>query len=168
MITHSWIRDLLLPWVCLPRYPRQRQDQSNENINSPRDWSRIVLKFGKKHVIHQFNQNFRSAAKVNFDSANFVISHAVERGEWVLLWLDGMQQEIGFWSFYLLQKIRSWKVDKKWAYFLVLFIQVLVHKMSKMIHFANVYAAINKKYRHLMVLRSVKLKDLIALFQKMV
>ena len=41
----------------------------------------IGLKFGKEHVIHQFNQNFMSAAKVNFDSANFVISHALERGE---------------------------------------------------------------------------------------
>ena len=35
-----------------------------------------------------------SITKINFDSANFVISHALERGEWVLLWLDGMHQEI--------------------------------------------------------------------------
>ena len=47
-------------------------------------------------------------------------------------------------------------------------LRVMVYKMSKMIHFANVYAEINKKYRQFMVPRLVKLKDLIALFQKMV
>ena len=53
-------------------------------MNSPRDWCRIGLKFEKKHVIHQFNQNFMSTTKVNFDSTNFVISHILERGEWIL------------------------------------------------------------------------------------
>ena len=47
-------------------------------------------------------------------------------------------------------------------------LRVMVHKMSKMIHFANVYAEINKKYTHFMVIRLVNLKDLIMLFQKMV
>ena len=90
-ITHTSICDLLLSWACLPTYLRERQHQSNQNINSPRDW----CKFGKKHVIHQFNQNFMSTTKVNFGSTNFVISHVLERGEWILLWLDRMHQEIG-------------------------------------------------------------------------
>ena len=47
-------------------------------------------------------------------------------------------------------------------------LRVMVHKMSKMIHFLNVYAEINKKYTHFMVIRLVNLKDLITLFQKMV
>ena len=47
-------------------------------------------------------------------------------------------------------------------------LRVMLHKMSKMIHFANVYAEISKKYTHFMVLILVNLKDLIALFQKMV
>ena len=90
-ITHTSICDLLLSWACLPTYLRERQHQSNQNINSPRDW----CKFGKKHVIHQFNQNFMSTTKVNFGSSNFVISHVLERREWILLWLDRMHQEIG-------------------------------------------------------------------------
>ena len=47
-------------------------------------------------------------------------------------------------------------------------LRVMVHKISKMIHFLNVYAEINKKYTHFMVIRLVNLKDLIMLFQKMV
>ena len=97
LITHFSICDSLLSWACLPTYLRQRQHQSNQNINNPRDWCRIDLKFWKKHVIHQFNQNFMSTTKVNFDSTNFVISHVLEREEWILLWLDCMHQEIGLW-----------------------------------------------------------------------
>ena len=95
LITHFSICYLFLSWACLTTYLRQRPHQSNQNINSPRDWCRISLKFGKKHVIHQFNQNFMSTTKVNFDSTNFVISHVLERKEWILLWLDLMHQEIG-------------------------------------------------------------------------
>ena len=95
LITHFSICDLLLSWACLPTYLRQRQHQSNQNINNPRDWCRIGLKFWRKHVIHQFNQNFMSTTKVNFDSTNFVISHVLKRGEWILLWLGRMHQEIG-------------------------------------------------------------------------
>ena len=47
-------------------------------------------------------------------------------------------------------------------------LRVMVHKMSETIHFANVYAEINKKYTHFIVIRLVNLKDLITLFQKMV
>ena len=47
-------------------------------------------------------------------------------------------------------------------------LRVMVHKMSQMIHFANVFAEINKKYTHFIVIRLVNLKDLITLFQKMV
>ena len=47
-------------------------------------------------------------------------------------------------------------------------LRVMVHKMSQMIHFANVFAEINKKYTHFIVIRLVNLKDLIILFQKMV
>ena len=54
LITHFSICDLLLSWACLPTYLRQRRHQSNQNINSPWDWCKIGLKFGKKHVIHQF------------------------------------------------------------------------------------------------------------------
>ena len=95
LITHFSICDLLLSWACLPTYLRQRQHQSNQNINNPRYWCRIGLKFWRKHVIHQFNQNFMSTTKVNFDSTNFVISHVLKRGEWILLWLGRMHQEIG-------------------------------------------------------------------------
>ena len=95
LITHFSICDLLLSWACLPSYLRQCPHQSNQNINSLRDWYRIGLKFWKKHVIHQFNQNFMSTTKINFGSTNFVISHVLERGEWILLWLDRMHQEIG-------------------------------------------------------------------------
>ena len=97
LITHFLICDSLLSWTCLPTYLCQRQHQSNQNINSPRDWCRISFKFGKKHVIHQFNQNFMSTTKVNFDSTNFVISHNLEREECILLWLDRMHQEVGLW-----------------------------------------------------------------------
>ena len=120
LITHFSICDLLLSWACLPTYLRQRQDKSNQNINSPRDWCRISLKFGKRHVIHQFNQSFMSTTKVNLGSTNFVISH-VEREEWILLWLDRMHQEIGLWLLQMLQKIRAWKVDEKWAHCLDLY-----------------------------------------------
>ena len=97
LITHFSICYLFLSWACLTTYLRQRPHQSNQNINSPGDWCRISLKFGKKHVIHQFNQNFMSTTKVNFDSTNFVISHVLERKELILLWLDLMHQEIGLW-----------------------------------------------------------------------
>ena len=47
-------------------------------------------------------------------------------------------------------------------------LRIMVHKMSQMIHFANAFAEIDKKYTHFIVIRLVNLKDLITLFQKMV
>ena len=82
------------------------------------------LKFGAKRAIHQVNQNFMSTTKINVNSANFVLSHALYRPKWILLLLDRIHYEIGLFWFRL---------------------QVMVPKMSKMIHFSNVYAEINTK-----------------------
>ena len=47
-------------------------------------------------------------------------------------------------------------------------ILVMVHKISQMVHLANVFAEINKKYTHFIASMLVNLKDVITLFQKMV
>ena len=91
-----------------------------------------------------------STAKVNFDSTDFVISHVLERGEWIL------------------PKRLEHEKQMKNGLIVLFCLRANVNKMSQMIHFEKVYAEINKKYIHFMVISLVNLKDLITLFQKMV